>query len=106
MFTVLSAAVGLLAMPFLTGFQLFVLLTLHCSLYIGRIMQGHLIDGVERSTDYITPLLLLLYYIPGLPYATNLFEIITTYLLISIAILIVKTFSVLKIYWVWLNLRT
>ncbi len=56
-------------MPFFTGFQLFVLLTLYCSLYIGRLMHGHLIDGVERSTDVLTPVLLLLLYIPGFTYA-------------------------------------
>ena len=106
MFTVLSATVGLFAIPFFSSFELFVLLTLYCSLYIGRIMQGHLIDGIERSTDYITPFLLLLFYIPAFPYTANLFGIITTYLVICIAILIFKTFSVLKIYWVWLNLRT
>lgn len=106
LFTFLSAAVGTLAIPFFTGFQLFVLLTLYCSLYIGKIMQGHLIDGVERATDYVTPFSLLLLYIPGFPYQDYLFGLVTTYLLISIAVLIVRTFSVLKVYWVWLNLRT
>jgi len=105
-FTLLSAIVGILAIPFFTGFQLFILLTLYCSLYIGRIMHGHLIDGVERTTDYVTPVLLLLLYIPAFTYADYLFELVTAYLLISIAILIFRTFSVLKIYWVWLNLRT
>jgi ethanolaminephosphotransferase len=105
MFTCLSAVVGILAIPFFTGFQLFVIITLYCSLYIGRIMQGHLIDGVERSTDYITPLLLLMLYLPAFPYTGYMFGIITTYLSINIGILIIKTFSVLKVYWVWLNLR-
>ena len=105
-FIFLSTAVGILAIPFFTSFQLFVLLTLYCSLYIGRLMHGHLIDGVERSTDVLTPVLLLLLYIPGFTYAGYLFGVVTVYLLISIAILIFKTFSVLKIYWVWSNLRT
>jgi phosphatidylglycerophosphate synthase len=106
LFIFLSTVVGILGISFFTGFQLFVLLTLYCSLYIGRLMHGHLIDGVERTTDLLTPLLLLLLYIPGFAYAPYLFGILTTYLLISIAVLIFKTFSVLKIYWVWLNLRT
>ena len=106
LFIFLSSVVGILGIPFFTGFQLFVLLTLYCSLYIGRLMHGHLIDGVERNTDLLTPLLLLLLYIPGFAYAPYLFGILTAYLLINIAVLIFKTFSVLKIYWVWLNLRT
>ena len=106
LFIFLSTVVGILGIPFFTGFQLFILLTLYCSLYIGRLMQGHLIDGVERNTDLLTPALLLLLYIPGFAYAPYMFGILTAYLLISIAVLIFKTFSVLKIYWVWLNLRT
>jgi len=105
-FAILSAAVGVLAIPFFSGVELFVVLTLYCSLYIGRLMHGHLIDGVERTTDYVTPVLLLLLYIPAFTYANYLFGVVTIYLLINIAILIFKTFSVLKIYWVWLNLRT
>lgn len=105
-FTFLVAATGILGIPFFDNFQLFVLLTLYASSYIGKIMHGHLIDGVERSPDFITPLLLLLLYIPAFTYATFLFGILIAYLSISIAILIFKTFSVLKVYWVWLNLRT
>ena len=106
MFTFLSSTVGILGIPFFTAFELFVLLTLYCSLYIGRIMHGHLIDGMERMTDFVTPFLLLLLYIPAFTYADYLFGVLTAYLLINIAVLIFKTFSVLKIYWVWLNLRT
>jgi phosphatidylglycerophosphate synthase len=106
MFTCLSAVSGILAAPFFSSFELFVLLTLYCSLYIGRIMHGHLIDGNERSTDYLTPIVLLALYIPAFPYTHYVFGILTTYLSINIAILIFKTFSVLKVYWVWLNLRT
>lgn len=105
-FIFLSTAVAILAVQFFSGFQLFVLLTLYCSLYIGRLMHGHLIDGVERNTDVLTPALLLLLYIPGFTYSEYLFGVVTVYLLISIAILVFKTFSVLKIYWVWSNLRT
>lgn len=106
LFIFLATVVGILGIPFFSGFQLFVLLTLYCSLYIGRLMQAHLIDGIERNTDLLTPLLLLFLYVLGFAYAPYLFGILTAYLLVSIAVLIFKTFSVLKIYWVWLNLRT
>src|SRR5688572_8678825 len=39
-FAILSAAVGVLAIPFFSGVELFVVLTLYCSLYIGRLMRG------------------------------------------------------------------
>lgn len=106
LFTFLAIATGILAIPVFTSFQIFVLLTLYCSLYIGRLMHGHLIDGIERSADYITPLLLLLLHVPGLPYTGYIFIVAITYLSINIAILIFKTFSVLKIFWVWSNVRT
>lgn len=106
LFAVLSIMIGILASNSLTDFQLFVVLTLYCSLYVGKIMRGHLIDGVERAPDYITIILLLLLYIPAFPYTEYMFNVITTYLSICITVLIIKTFSVLKIYWVWLNLRT
>jgi len=105
-FTALSIVVGILGINLLSNFQLFVILTLYCSLYIGRIMHGHLIDGTERSTDYITPVLLFLLHIPAFTFGDYIFSIITGYLSICIAILIIKTFSALKMHWVWLNLRT
>ncbi len=105
-FTLLMTVVGILALPFFTSFQLFVLLTLYASLYIGKVMYGHLIDGVERSTDFVSPVGLLLLFVPGFTYGDYLFTMLTAYLSVSICILIVKTFSVLKVYWVWLNLRT
>lgn len=105
-FTSLLAVVAALGTPFFSSFEIFVILTLYASLYIGRIMHGHLIDGVERTPDYLTPLVLLLLYLPGFTYADYLSGILTAYLSVNIAILIFKTFSVLKMYWVWLNLRT
>ena len=40
----LVAALGTLVFD---NFQLFVILTLFASLYVGRIMHGHLIDGID-----------------------------------------------------------
>jgi ethanolaminephosphotransferase len=105
-FTFLLVLTGVLASNFFSALEMFVLLTLYASLYIGKIMHGHLIDGVERGPDYLTPLVLLLLLIPGFSYGYYLYIVVVTYLLAAIGVLIVKTFSVLKIYWVWLNLRT
>lgn len=105
-FTLLVTIVAALGASFFSPFELFVLLTLYSSLYIGRIMHGHLIDGVEKSPDYVTPGALLILLFPGFSYKEYLFAIITAWLSVNIAILIFRTFSVLKVYWVWLNLRT
>jgi phosphatidylglycerophosphate synthase len=105
-FTLLLVWTGVLASMFFSAFGMFVLLTLYASLYIGKIMHGHLIDGVERPPDYLTPLILLLLLIPGFAYGDYLYTTVVIYLSVAIGVLIVKTFSVLKIYWVWLNLRT
>lgn len=101
----LSAAAVLMAFYFST-FQMFVVLTLYASLYIGKIMHGHLIDGVEKSADYVTPIILLLLLIPDFGYSNYVYVFVTVWLSVSIGILIVRTFSVLKVYWVWFNLRT
>lgn len=105
-FIFLITAVAVLSASFLSAFQMFVLITLYASLYIGKIMHGHLIDGVERSPDYLTPSILSLLLIPGFEYSKYLFIILTAWLSVNIAILIIRTFSVLKVYWVWFNLRT
>ena len=104
-FTFLTAMIAVLGILSFTPMKLFVLLTLYASLYIGKIMYGHLIDGIEKSPDYVTPFALLLLLIPGFSYDKYLFMILTAWLSVNIGILIIRTFSVLKVYWVWLNLR-
>ena len=105
-FIALLSVVAILGASFFPAFELFVLLTLYASLYIGKIMHGHLIDGIEKSPDYVTPLILLLLLIPGFNYASYVFMGLTAWLSVNVAVLIFRTFSVLKVYWVWLNLRT
>lgn len=105
-FTFLITIIALLGIFFFSPMKIFVLITLYASLYIGRIMHGHLIDGIEKSPDYVTPLGMLLLLIPGFDYQEYLFIILTAWLSVNIIILVIRTFSVLKVYWVWLNLRT
>lgn len=104
-FTLLATITGALSIHFFSPFEIFVVITLYCSLYIGRLMQGHLIDGVERSTDYVAPVLLLLLYVPAYPVSNYQFTVITVFLSLNILVLIFQVFSVLKVYWVWANTR-
>jgi ethanolaminephosphotransferase len=105
-FTFLLLIMAAIASTVFTAFEVFVVLTLYASLYIGKIMYGHLIDGIERSPDYLAPVIMLLLFLPQMSFTDYIFELAAAYLALTIAILIVRTFSVLKVHWVWLNLRT
>lgn len=85
--------------------QLFILITLYASLYVGLIMKGHLVDGIERFPDLVVPgAIVILQFI--MPIDTNAtFLIFTTYLLARILLLVFQTFNALKVYWVWSNPR-
>lgn len=87
-------------------FSLFVIITLYASLYIGRIMKGHLVDGIEKNTDFIVPaIMVVLAVVPSLR-EYYFFQMIFTYLLACVGILIAQVFSALRKYWVWSNARS
>jgi ethanolaminephosphotransferase len=104
-FVVLLATLGAAGAFTLNSVQLFAIVTLYASLYIGKLMYGHLIDGVESQADWIIPIALVLYAIFKLDNPDYIFWIGSAYLAARILTLIVKTFSVLGIYWVWQNAR-
>ena len=62
-FCFLLSAVTILSFLLFDNFYVFVIVSLYASLYVGRVMRGHLVDGVERNTDLITPLYLLLFFL-------------------------------------------
>jgi phosphatidylglycerophosphate synthase len=101
----LLITMGLTGSAILSDLQLFTVLTLYASLYIGKLMYGHLIDGLESQSDWIVPLALTFYAIFGLNNPEYIFWIGSAYLAARIITLIVKTFSILGIYWVWQNAR-
>jgi ethanolaminephosphotransferase len=105
LFTVLLLIVGALSMISLSLMQLFIILTLYASLYIGRVMYGHLIDGEEPSVDWIVPTLMLAYVLIELTNTTHTFWILTAYLIVRILILVVRTFQALRDFWLWQNSR-
>jgi len=100
-FAFLLIVVGVCGVMVLNNFQLFVILTLYASLYIGWIMYAHLIDGRERMSDWITPAFLLISVLSRLN--DYIFLITVLYLTARIIHLIRKTFSSLSMYWVWQN---
>ena len=101
----LIVTLGIAGIFTLTNWQLFTILTLYASLYIGKLMYGHLIDGVESQPDWIMPFALTIYSIIGTNNPDYIFWIGSAYLAARIMTLIAKTFSVLGIYWVWQNAR-
>jgi phosphatidylglycerophosphate synthase len=104
-FIALLTTIGIAGLFVLSDLQLFIVLTLYASLYIGKLMYGHLIDGLESQPDWIMPLAMTLFAIFGLNNPDYIFWIGSAYLVARILTLIVKTFSVLGIYWVWQNAR-
>jgi phosphatidylglycerophosphate synthase len=104
-FSFLLIMIGFVCIFLFTNFQLFIILTLYASLYIGKIMYGHLIDGIESQPDWITPAILCLYYLSGLYYTDYIFWMLIAYLSLRIIVLVVKTFFALKVFWVWQNAR-
>lgn len=104
-FIALLATLGVAGVFILNDLQLFTILTLYASLYIGKLMYGHLIDGLESQPDWIMPLALVLFAAFRLDNPEYIFWIGSAYLAARIMTLIVKTFSVLGIYWVWLNAK-
>ena len=96
-FALLLLVVGALGVFVFTNFQLFIILTLYASFYIGRIMYGHLIDGVESGADWVVPVLLLLYFVLNVSNTEYFFFwLLTFYLVARIMVLIIKTFSTLR----------
>lgn len=87
-----------------SSMELFVLITLYASYYIGAVMRGHLIDGVERLPDFVLPVSLLLFSLFDYP-SYGLFWLLSIYIFVRISVLVFQTFSVLKVFWVWSNPR-
>ncbi|MBX2910649.1 MAG: CDP-alcohol phosphatidyltransferase family protein [Cyclobacteriaceae bacterium] len=86
--------------------RIFLLITLYASLYVGLVMRGHLVDGVERGPDLAIPgaLLLFSWISPASPH--HAFWVLALYLMVRIIVLVFQTFNALKAYWVWSNPRT
>jgi len=104
-FIVMLAILAIAGIFTLSNLQLFAVLTLYASLYIGKLMYGHLIDGIESQPDWIMPAALMFYAVFRLNNPDYIFWIGSAFLAARIMTLIVKTFSVLGIYWVWQNAR-
>lgn len=106
LFAVMMLALGMVLPFFTSPFQTFTVLTLYASLYIGKLMIGHLIDGKERNTDMLVPLFIAINFFTAGTGQSYLFGVLFGYLLARIFILIANAFSTLGIYWVWSNSRT
>lgn len=104
-FIALISTLAITGVFVLSELQLFTVLTLYASLYIGKLMYGHLIDGIESQPDWVLPVALILSSAFGSVNPDYIFWIGSAYLAARIVTLIVKTFSVLGIYWVWQNAR-
>ncbi|MEQ8361611.1 MAG: CDP-alcohol phosphatidyltransferase family protein [Cyclobacteriaceae bacterium] len=105
LFVVGTIATAFVSTNLFSGMELFLLITLYASLYVGLIMRGHLVDGVERIPDLVIPCALLILNFITLTDTQNIFWILALYLLVRIFTLVFQTFNALKTYWVWSNPR-
>jgi len=96
-------ALGWLSLALFSNLEIFVIITLYASLYVGLVMKGHLVDGIERMPDLVVPVVLIL--LQWYPQSASAFWILVIYLFVRIGVLVIQTFSVLKIFWVWSNPR-
>lgn len=83
--------------------QSFVLISLFASFYVGLVMKGHLVDGIEYMPDLVIPLILILLQFFQSPIFHFAFIILTIYLSLRIIIFFIQTFWALKTFWVWSN---
>ena len=100
------AITAFVAAGMFNSLRIFLLITLYASLYVGLVMRGHLVDGVERGPDLAIPgaLLLFSWISPASPH--HVFWVLALYLMVRIIVLVFQTFNALKAYWVWSNPRT
>ena len=105
LFVVGIITVAFIAARLFSNLELFLFITLYASLYVGLIMKGHLVDGIERIPDLVIPsVLLILNFVTPLE-TQSIFWILALYLLMRIFVLVFQTFNALKTYWVWANPR-
>jgi len=83
--------------------QIVVAISLYASWYVSKLLAAHLVDGLERSTGLVTPLVLLLAYFWHNLYPTNTFIIVVAYISFNMLILVYKVIKTLKSYWFWSN---
>ncbi len=103
MFIVILGFIGIVGQSLFTPWSLAIIITLYASQYLGKVMMGHLVDGIERSPGLFTPLFILIISMAPNFYSGNTFLIITFYLLVTIILIVYRTFQPLKQYWVWVN---
>ncbi|MGB4971652.1 MAG: CDP-alcohol phosphatidyltransferase family protein, partial [Cyclobacteriaceae bacterium] len=105
LFVVGTITIAFVGAIMFSSLELFLLITLYASLYVGLIMKGHLVDGIERIPDLVIPVALIILNFMTPLEIKNIFWILALYLLVRISVLVFQTFNALKTYWVWSNPR-
>lgn len=103
MYLVIMILIAGLGASLFSPSQLVFIMTLYSSAYLGKIMVGHLIDGLERSPGLFTPLFLIIIFTMPSLYEGNTFYVLMIYLSVSIILLVYRTFQNLGQFWVWIN---
>lgn len=101
--------IGLLLLVGISSFIVFeaslaaIITLFYGGLYVGNLLSGQLVDGVERSPGLFTPLFLFIHLVTDYFDPQNTFLILMIYLLVNLLITIIRAFKALKMYWHWVN---
>lgn len=98
LFVVLAAVVAGTSITIFSSTAAGVITLLYGGLYSGKLLMGQLTDGIERSPGLFTPLLLLIHAFTHYFNSNYVFFVLALYLLISLLLVIFRTFRFLRKY--------
>lgn len=78
-----------------------IVVLLYGGLYIGNLLIGQLVDGVEKSPGLFTPLFLIIHLATGYFNPQNTFLILIIYLLVNLLLAAFRGFRALRSHWQW-----
>ncbi len=96
MFTIIFSIVGSILSLLFPVDRIILVLSLYACLYIGKILTGHFIDGIERSPGLVTPFLLIIIFIFPTLFYFDTFLVLVIYLLVNNALLVYRFVKVIK----------
>ncbi len=103
LFTVTTLIISIFSALMFGVLGMTIIVTLYSSWYIGKLMKGHLVDGIEPSPGLFSPLFIIAAYMIESIMPSNTLLILAAYIGINIILLVYRTFNALKTHWVWIN---
>jgi len=106
LYSIFYMAIVVFTSFYLPLYMVFIVVTIYSADYIGKLMRGHLVDGIERYPDFVIPSMVMIFLLLKSIGRANLlsFQVISTvYGLLIILYLVFKVLYPLRNYWIWRN---